>query len=150
MKLEEWSKETNRYIGRRTLYTSVHEVEKDKGEDFFNPPKRHTVAYINMEMTCPACPMQYEGKVNGKTAYYRDRHGVWSFEIYDGELFESKLLYEKSGASDEVYGYKGMLAAEKRIMKCSFKFALKNPEYKEPFIFEEWMYDGNAIQLCDY
>ena len=150
MKLEDSWERSHRYVGARSLHTSIHEIERDEDFKIFDPPKKHVSAFIDMKMTCMACPMQYEGKINGVSAYYRDRHGIWSLEIYEGELFESKLLYEKNGISSEIYGYKGMLDAEKRIMKCAIKFARKHPEYEKPFLLEEWMYDNKSIQPCDY
>jgi hypothetical protein len=86
---------------------------------------------INMAMTGSACPVQYEGTINGKNAYYRDRHGVWYLEIYDGEIMESNVIFRKEGVSSEDIGYSGMLAAEKRIMKCSIKFSKKTSEKKK-------------------
>lgn len=37
------------------------------------------------EMTCSACPTQYEGTFNGLYWYFRARHGCWSFGIADTE-----------------------------------------------------------------
>jgi hypothetical protein len=37
----------------------------------------------DLTMTCEACPLQYEGTVNGKPFYYRGRWGGWCFGVGD-------------------------------------------------------------------
>jgi hypothetical protein len=34
-----------------------------------------------MQVTCAAAPLQIEGTINGKSAYFRSRHGHWRLLI---------------------------------------------------------------------
>lgn len=36
---------------------------------------------IDLHCTCPACPVQLEGTVDGAPAYFRERHGYWRFAV---------------------------------------------------------------------
>lgn len=36
---------------------------------------------ITMACTCIACPVQFEGTVDGTPAYFRERHGDWAFAV---------------------------------------------------------------------
>jgi hypothetical protein len=36
---------------------------------------------IEMAVSCAAAPLQLEGTVNGKSAYFRSRHGHWAFHV---------------------------------------------------------------------
>ena len=123
-----------RYVWRRKLVCHVGEFDSgdfskaEKGK-FFEGTGRFenkVEAKIVMKCTCSGCPVQYEGKVNGKTAYYRSRGGHWSFEICEGKLFESPIIYQKDEVDKEDYtGFEGMLLAEKRIIECSMKWVNK-------------------------
>jgi len=127
-------KEVNRerYVGRRKLVCSIHEFDsgdmsKAKPKGMFEGTGRfenRTEAKIVMRMTCSGCPVQYEGKVNGKVAYYRSRHGQWRFEIYEGKFFDSPIIFHKEGLDKaDAIGWEGMLVAEKRIMENAIKYA---------------------------
>jgi len=121
-KVEFIKDKTHRFIVNRRLVSSIHQFDRDEISD---PIENYFRADIDMEMTCKAMPLQYEGTVNGKFAYFRDRHGVWSFEIYDGEIFDSKIIFQKGGSSSGDDGYNSMLIAEKIILKQSLKYAKK-------------------------
>jgi len=36
---------------------------------------------VALRLTCPSCPCQFEGTVDGYPAYYRSRWGEWEFDI---------------------------------------------------------------------
>ena len=121
-----------RYVGRRKLVCSIHEfdsVDFSKGTTglFFEGTGRfdnRTEVKIVMKMTCSGCPVQYEGKINGKVAYYRSRHGSWRFEIYEGKFLDSPIIFNKEGIDKvDAIGWEGMLVAEKRIMENAIKYA---------------------------
>lgn len=38
---------------------------------------------ITIECTCSSMPNQYEGTVNGKSFYFRARHGGWGLQVND-------------------------------------------------------------------
>ena len=40
-----------------------------------------TVKPYTMERTCGACPVQYEGLVNGHQWYFRARYNAWSLHV---------------------------------------------------------------------
>ena len=149
MKLEGSIKGRERYIIGRRLRTTIHEFTRDPS-DMLKPALSRDCAKIDMRMTCSGFPVQYEGRVNGKNAYYRDRHGIWRFEIYDGEIFNSNMIYFKEGISSEMIGLDGMLAGERRMLKYSLEFAKKHPNIVEPFFLEGWMFDKDTIQPCNY
>jgi len=121
------SDKRERYVMRRTLRTFIHEF--DAGPFSFikkgGPRGRNKVsANINMKCTCLACPVQYEGTVNKKYAYYRSRHDSWSFEIHvAGE--DSVIDYQESGQHMDGMGYDGMMQAEQIIMIASMNYAHK-------------------------
>jgi hypothetical protein len=60
---------------------------------------------VKLEMTCGACPEQYEGTVDGNPAYFRLRHSYWRFCIIEpggnpigpGATPDKKVLYFKDG-----------------------------------------------------
>jgi hypothetical protein len=81
---------------------------------------------INMRMTSMGCPLQYEGRVNGFEAYFRNRHGEWSFEIYEGKMLQSKVLFRREGPTDYGIGLEAMLEAEDKIMRLSSIFVRKH------------------------
>jgi len=126
-------KEVNRerYVSRRKLVCSIHEFDsgdmsKAKPKGMFEGTGRfenRTEAKIVMKMTCSGCPVQYEGKINGKAAYYRSRGGIWTFEIYEGKFFYSPIIFQKEGIDKtDAIGWEGMLAAEKIIMENAIKW----------------------------
>lgn len=60
---------------------------------------------VKLEMTCMACPEQYEGTVDGNPAYFRERSSRWRFCIIEpggnpigpGMTPDKKVLYYKGG-----------------------------------------------------
>jgi len=129
-----------RYVWGRKLVCHVGEFDSGdmtrarKGK-FFEGTGRfdnEIEAKIVMKCTCSGFPVQYEGKVNGKAAYYRSRGGQWRFEVYAGKILESAIIYEKGKVDKEdSIGFDGMLLAEKRIIECSMDYAGKNNKTKE-------------------
>ena len=127
----------HRFVISRRLITTIHEFRRDNifgdGDKYKDD---HVTAEIDAKLTCSGCPVQYEGTVNGKNFYYRDRHGSWRFEVYDGEIFEGDPIFRKEGGSIDCIGYEGFIFAEKKIYKNALKFAKKFKQYM-PKINEE-------------
>ena len=36
---------------------------------------------FTINKTCDGCPLQYDGKIDDKFWYFRDRHGMWRFGV---------------------------------------------------------------------
>lgn len=112
-----------RYVGKRVLRTSIREF--DTGPFTFKrggPRGKNRVSVnINMKCTCSGCPVQYEGTINKRYAYYRSRHDSWSFEVHTaGE--GSPIDYQESGQHVDIIGYSGMLKAEQIIMIAAMNY----------------------------
>ena len=128
-----------RYVHNRTLKISLAEFDsgdrnnaKDGNIYSEGSGRGNNVVKVAivMKMTCSAAPVQYEGRVNGMKAYYRSRHGGWSFEIYEGKMFASQIIYYKSGKTADKWGFSGMEQAEKRIVRYSMDYAHKKAGVK--------------------
>ena len=53
-----------------------------------------------VERTCFACPMQYEGDVDGYPLYFRLRHGYWSVTIAEKNAVwprDNEKYYSRGG-----------------------------------------------------
>jgi len=124
-------KDRERYVIGRKLVCSVHEFDSGKDYSDENRGKNTHRAKVVMKMTCPACPVQYEGKINGFAAYYRSRHAEWRLEIYSGKIFDTPILFEKHGDDGEDTGFPGMLLAEERILEGALEFAAENWKEKK-------------------
>lgn len=119
-----------RYVGSRVLRCKMWEFDSGKsspGVNLFSKQsgrgKNRVSANINMKCTSSGCPIQYEGTINKKKAYYRSRHDSWYLEVYDGEIMDSKVIYRESGDHYSNIGYAGMLEAEEIIMLCAMNYA---------------------------
>jgi DNA-directed RNA polymerase subunit E'/Rpb7 len=121
-KLEFIKDDLHQFVGERELKCKIRRFTR---KDILGEITNEIEASIHMKCTCSGFPVQYEGTINGKNAYFRDRHGVWYFEVYTGEIMESEVLFRKEGSSIDTIGFDGMLFAEKRIMQCAIKFAKK-------------------------
>src|SRR3972149_6454343 len=67
---------------------------------------------VKMQQTCPYCPVQFEGTVNGHPAYFRARWSSWSFSI--AKVGKSPVLVKEEDAlyfRTEEYGGGGFGAA---------------------------------------
>jgi hypothetical protein len=91
---------------------------------------------IEITQTCSACPLQYEGTINGHIFYYRGRWGTWRFGI-------AKELEGENGAVGVAMGFvdgfnrtgdngdTDPLEAEANIRRCCeewLKDSEKSPE----------------------
>lgn len=118
-------KSWNKNVVGRTLKVVINNFKRD-GVFLFNKAVAFPDTKIVMKMTSLGCPVQYEGKVNGFNAYYRDRWGEWYFEVYKGKAFESEVIFKREGHSDVGIGLDGMLFAEGKIMKYAPVFVRKH------------------------
>lgn len=130
MPVEFWRGKLNSVIWDRKLDCTIHLFSRDSKS--FLKTEFIANAVIKMKVSGSACPLQYDGTVNGFNAYYRSRHGSWSFEIYEGELFESEIIFFREGDDTSIWGgYPDFIKAEEKIMKLSRIFARKHKQIKE-------------------
>lgn len=116
-----------KFVIRRLLSVTLNNfIVDDNEKNIFRRAKKLRLTKIRMRMTSVGCPVQYEGTINGKQAYYRDRWGTWTLEIYEKEQFSSKVIFYREGKSDiGSSGYNDFLKAEQRIMKHATVFTRK-------------------------
>lgn len=55
-------------------------------------------ANVDLELTCFACPVQIEGKVDGIPMYFRSRWETWEFAMDHNDPVGVTILIDKSGA----------------------------------------------------
>jgi hypothetical protein len=145
--IEKFKGNKERYVIGRRFITTIHQFERTPG-NFLGPTLNNARANIDMTNTCSGFPVQYEGTVNDKKAYYRDRHNSWYFEIYEND-FMGKVIYRKNGSSRGNIGFHGMMEAEKRIIKYSLEFAISNPTIESRYYKSDYEVEKNIIH-CSY
>lgn len=115
-----------RYVSNRILRTKINEFDTGPFSFVKGGPrgKNRVSASINMKCTCMGCPVQYEGTINKKYAYYRSRHDSWRLEIHaSGE--QSPIDYAESGEHRDSVGFTGLMQAESIIMIAAMNYVHK-------------------------
>ena len=79
-----------------------------------------------VEKTCAACPLQFEGTVDGYPLYFRLRWGWWSFTIAENSAVwpsDDEEYYERRGAyGDDLTGIMSDEDALAIIDRCVAEF----------------------------
>ena len=133
------NKKRERYVWGRHLQVTIGEFDtgpfnfKDEGPRGKNLIK----VIVEIDRTCPACPLQYEGKVTivkimpGQEddtseqydIYYRSRWQNWSVEIgYNLCKENEKILHTEEG-DETIESDDDMIIAEDRMFEACMNFA---------------------------
>ena len=71
---------------------------------------------FEIERTCFACPMQYGGKVDGYTLYFRLRYGQWSVTIAEKNAVwpgKDERQFERLGTHGD--GFAGLMPENEAV-----------------------------------
>lgn len=86
-----------------------------------------------IKFTCPACPVQAEGKIYGFDWYFRSRGRAWSFEVAremwkTGVIFECWGLYDDNEESGYGAGHMSKRKAVSIIESCLALYRKARPD----------------------
>jgi hypothetical protein len=103
-------------------------------------------AVIEMACTCGACPVQYEGTINGKPFYYRSRWDEWRLAIANTiedaqdagvwSLNNGTSLFFAKGDDDELDMDKQNQFAKQIIQQCADAFHVGKTTLESKKLYE--------------